>query len=199
MLTHIASFDSLNEVLAYCFHDTKINYLFLGKSRVRKCHHSTCKLFWLYKIFWEFKPVECIECQKNKHEVELFGIALDVVFISMQFFLRLSDLPRFILHCILFLWKHNSFMWIYLFKRKKTLRKGCVYSHSDTCLFRFPYTYMQITLNLAVFARDKNIAFDLSDACLFGHPVYFDYRDFLGFASDLSFQSFNAGKLSEMR
>ena len=30
---------------------------------------------------------------------------------------------------------------------------------------------------------------------VFGHPVYFDYQDFLGFASDLSFRSFNAEKL----
>ena len=65
-------------------------------------------------------------------------------------------------------------------------------------LFRSTYTYMQITLHLAVSAGDKNIAFDFSDACLFGHPVYFDDQDFLGFASDLSFQSFQAGKLSEM-
>ena len=87
-----------------------------------------------------------------------------------------------------------------LSKGKKTLRKRCFYSYSDTCLFRFPYTYryMQITLHLAVFAGDKNISFDFSDAWRFGHPVYFDYQDFLGFTSDLSFQSFNAGKLSEM-
>ena len=33
---------------------------------------------------------------------------------------------------------------------------------------------MQITLHSADFAGDKNVAFDFSDACLLGHPVYFD-------------------------
>ena len=34
--------------------------------------------------------------------------------------------------------------------------------------------YMQITLHSADFAGDKNVIFDFSDACLLGHPVYFD-------------------------
>ena len=38
--------------------------------------------------------------------------------------------------------------------------------------------------------------FPRSDACLFGHPVHFDYQDFLSFTSDFSFQHFKAGKLS---
>ena len=50
----------------------------------------------------------------------------------------------------IFLWKHNSFMWIYAFKRKTTLRKCCVYSHSKTCLFHFTCSYTQITLNHSV-------------------------------------------------
>ena len=53
---------------------------------------------------------------------------------------------------------------------------------------------MQIPLHPADFAGDKNVGFDFSDACLFGHPVYFDYEDFLSFASDYSFQLFNAWK-----
>ena len=67
--------------------------------------------------------------------------------------------------------------------------------HGDTSL------YISLRLHLHAnfpsfggFAGDKNIAFDFSDACLFGYPVYFDYQDFLVFALDLSFQSFNAGK-----
>ena len=34
-----------------------------------------------------------------------------------------------------------------------------------------------------------------SDACLFEHPFYFDYQDFISLASDFSFQHFNAEKL----
>ena len=34
---------------------------------------------------------------------------------------------------------------------------------------------MQIPLHLADLARDKNVAFNFSDAGLFGHSVYFDY------------------------
>ena len=29
------------------------------------------------------------------------------------------------------------------------------------------------------FAGDKTVAFAFSDACLFGHPVYFDYQDLI--------------------
>ena len=38
--------------------------------------------------------------------------------------------------------KLSSFMRIYAFKRKKTLRKRCVYYHGNLYLFRFTYTYM---------------------------------------------------------
>ena len=70
-------------------------------------------ILWLYKIFQHFKSVECIECQKNKQEVEWFQMALKVVFISMQIsypfgyfpsnwnilgFLQLFDLLCFILY-----------------------------------------------------------------------------------------------------
>ena len=56
-------------------------------------------------------------------------------------------------------------------------------------------TLMQITLHLADFTGDQNVAFDFSDACLFGHPFYFDYQDFISLASDFSFQHFNAEKI----
>ena len=51
-------------------------------------------------------------------------------------------------------------------------------------------TLMQITLHLVDFTGDQNVAFDFSDACLFGHPFYFDYQDFISLASDFSFQHF---------
>ena len=45
---------------------------------------NNCKLFSLYKIFQGSKTVECIECKKNKHEVERFPIAFGIVLVSMQ-------------------------------------------------------------------------------------------------------------------
>ena len=45
-------------------------------------------------------------------------------------------------------------------------------------------TLMQITLHLADFAGDKNVPLRYRDACLFGHPFYFDYQDFISLASD---------------
>ena len=57
---------------------------------------------------------------------------------------------------------------------------------------------MQITLHLLEFTGDKNVVFDFSDACLFGHPFYFDYQGFISLASDFSFQHFNVKKLWEM-
>ena len=42
--------------------------------------------------------------------------------------------------------------------------------------------------SLADLTGHKNVAFDFSDACLFGHLVYFNYQDFLSFTSDFSSQ-----------
>ena len=72
------------------------------------------------------------------------------------------------------------------FQKENTWRKHCVYNHGNT--IRFTYTYIQITLLSVDFIGDKNIAFNVSDACLFGHPVYFDYQDFLSFTSNFPFQ-----------
>ena len=55
--------------------------------------------------------------------------------------------------------------------------------------------YVQITLHLADFAGDKNVAFDFLDACLFGQSIFFTIKIFLSVASDFSFQHFNVGKL----
>ena len=74
------------------------------------------------------------------------------------------------------------------FQKENTWKKHCVYNHGNTYLFRFTYTYIQITLLSVDFTGDKNIAFNVSDACLFGHPVYFYYQDFLSFASNFPFQ-----------
>ena len=75
------------------------------------------------------------------------------------------------------------------FQKENTLRKHCVYNHGNTYLFHFTYTYIKIiTLLSADFTGDKNMAFNVSDACLFGHPLYFDYQDFLSFTSNSPFQ-----------
>ena len=52
-------------------------------------------------------------------------------------------------------------------------------------LYLFCLTYANYS-----FAGNKNVAFDFSDACLFGHPVYFYYQDFLILTLDFSFQLF---------
>ena len=74
--------------------------------------------------------------------------------------------------------KLSSFMRIYAFKRKKTSRKRCVYNHGNLYLFRFTYAYMQITFHPLDFAGDKIIEFELPNACLLGHPLYFGYQEF---------------------
>ena len=62
-------------------------------------------------------------------------------------------------------------MWIYAFRRKKkTLKKCCIYNLTNT--------YLPITLHSTGFGGDNMSLFDFLDACLFGHPVYFDYQDF---------------------
>ena len=92
-------------------------------------------------------------------------------------------------HFILFLCKLYSLMWIYALKRKKKKwRKGCVYNHGDSYLFRFTYTYANYPSSSGFRWRQKC-------ACLFEHHFYFDYQDFITWAS---FQRFNAGKLWEM-
>ena len=64
------------------------------------------------------------------------------------------------------------------FQKEKTSRKRCVYNHSNLYLFCFTYTYANYCL--PDFAGDKNVDFQFPDACLFGHPFYFGYQDFVG-------------------
>ena len=63
-------------------------------------------------------------------------------------------------------------------KEKKTSRKRCVYNHGNLYLFRFIYSYMQITVHPPDFVGDENVDFEFPDAGLFGHPFYFGYQDF---------------------
>ena len=70
-------------------------------------------------------------------------------------------------------------MRIYVFKRKKTLTKRGVYNHSNSYLFCFAHTYVQITVHPPDFAVDENVDFEFPDACHFGRPFYFGYQDFI--------------------
>ena len=93
--------------------------------------------------------------------------------------------------------KLNSFMWIYVLKRKK-LRGNFVFTTTAIRIYFASLTLMQITLHLADFPGDKNIALLFPDACPLEYPFYFDYEDFISFDSGVSFQPFYAGKLLEM-
>ena len=44
---------------------------------------------------------------------------------------------------------------------------------------RYGTAYMQITVHPPDFAGDKNVDFEFPDDCLFGHPFYFGYHDFI--------------------
>ena len=127
---------------------------------------------------------------ENNHEVKRFWTALEVVFFSMQITYPITyfpsnwniltfftDLFRFILYYFVQA-EFFNFMRIYAFKRKKTSRKR-VYNHGNLHLFRFTYTYMQITVHLPDFAGDKNVDFEFPHDCLFGPPFYFGYHNFI--------------------
>ena len=87
-------------------------------------------------------------------------------------FLRLFDLLLFILYYMYIFVKAKFFHVNLRFQKEKTSRKCCVYNHGDTYLFCFTNTYnMQITLHSEHFSGDKNVAFNFSDACLYGHPT----------------------------
>ena len=175
---------------------------------------KNCKLFCLYiYLFLRLKPVECIECQKNKQEDKLFRIVLKVVFITIEAnltypnLLQTSNLISWLfVFCSFFtifdfsfvsfyIYKSsvNSFMWIYAFKRKKLWGNVCLQPrrYISISLHFFPPTgkfpFMQCILletkMLPLISQNNN------DACLFGQRVYnyFDYQYFWSFASDFHF------------
>ena len=83
-----------------------------------------------------------------------------------------------------------------MLSKGKNFEEMCVYTttaiHNNYVYISFAslfYPYMQIPLHPADFAGGNSVAFDFSDACLFGQPVYnyFDYQYFLSFASDFHF------------
>ena len=130
---------------------------------------------------------------ENNQEVEQFWTALEVFFFSvcksptqsLTFHRTEISWPffttfRFVLfHFILFCASWVLSCKFMLSKRKKTSRKRCVYNHGNLHLFHFTYTYMQITVHPPDFAGYENVNFEFPDACLFGHPFYFGYQDFI--------------------
>ena len=130
---------------------------------------------------------------ENNQEVKRFWAGLEVFFFQYANHLPNHLLsielkyPDFFYHfsiCFvsfyIILCKLSSFMRIYAFKKKKkTSRKRCVYNHGNSRLLCFTYTYMQITVHPPDFAGDKNGDFEFPNDCLFGHPFYFGYHDFI--------------------
>ena len=129
---------------------------------------------------------------ENNQEVKRFWAGLEIFFFQYANHLPNHLLsielkyPDFFYHfsiCFvsfyIILCKLSSFMRIYAFKRKK-LRGNVVFTTTAICiLFRFTYTYMQITVHPPDFAGDKNGDFEFPNDCLFGHPFYFGYHDFI--------------------
>ena len=77
-----------------------------------------------------------------------------------------------------------------MLSKGKNFEEMCVYTTTAIHNYLFRFTFLPLHANSpsipADSAGDKNVAFDFSDACIFGHAVYnyFDYQDFLSFASD---------------
>ena len=127
--------------------------------------------------------------EKTIQEAKRFWTALDV-FISMQITYPITYFPsNWNILTFFTTFRFDSFHFIlfcaswalsceFTLSKGKTLRKRCVYNHSNLYLFRFTYAYMQITVHPPDFTGDKNIDFEFPNACLLGHPFYFGYQDF---------------------
>ena len=112
MPTHVVSFDSLSEVLAYCFHDRD----------------------WFFEII--------LHTDKN---IIVF-VSIQNNYLSFPSHWNILTFVQYALfHFVQFLWKHNSFMWIFAFRRKKLERNFafsttaiCVYFASLTLICKLP-------------------------------------------------------------
>ena len=99
------------------------------------------------------------------------------------------------LHYVLFLWKYNSVMGIYAFKRKKKLKKHCFYNHGNSCLFCFTYTYKYANYTSFRRLRWRQKCLLWFVRCLPLDPLfYFDYQSFLA-----SVQNFHSNVLQKER
>ena len=70
-------------------------------------------------------------------------------------------------------------MRIYAIKREKNFEETLCLQPRQFASISLHYTYMQITVHPPDFAGDKNVDFEFPDDCLFGHPFYFGYHDFI--------------------
>ena len=91
-------------------------------------------------------------------------------------FLRLFNLLHFILYYFCESW---------ILSCEFTPLKGKKNFEDMLCIKPQRYVSSSLHLHLRAnypsfgrFPGDKYVTFDFSDACLFGHPVYFDYQDF---------------------
>ena len=82
---------------------------------IRKCNRWTCKLFWLYKIFSGFKPVECTERQKKEKWSRTVSNCARSHFHQYANYMYLP-------------FHQAGISWLTLSKGKKTLKKRCVYA-----------------------------------------------------------------------
>ena len=118
--------------------------------------------------------------KKKKNCAQVVFVGMQIIYPYHQTEISFTSFWLASLHFIQFLWKQNVSCELTLSEEKK-MYKCWVYIHSETCLLCVTYThiYLLITLHSVEFAGDKTVAFDFSDACLFGHPVYFDYQDLI--------------------
>ena len=121
MPTHVVSFDSLSEVLAYCFHDRD----------------------WFFEII--------LHTDKN---IIVF-VSIQNNYLSFPSHWNILTFVQYALfHFVQFLWKHNSFMWIFAFRRKK-LGRNFAFSTTAICVYFASLTYMQITLHRWILLETK--------------------------------------------
>ena len=97
-------------------------------------------------------------------------------------------------HFIQFLWKHNSFMWIFAFRRKK-LERNFAFSTTAICIYFASLTlsYMQITLHWWISLETKMSPL-ISQMLAFLDTLFI----LRFFKLHFLFQLFNAGKIWEM-
>ena len=127
---------------------------------------TTYKLFCLYVYIYIyiyitiFKPVECIEYQKNKQEVKLFRIVLKVVFISIcklpipfcLLSIKLKYLGFFSDFLICFVSFYIFKSWIlsyeFMLSKGKNMEEMCVYNQAIyTYHYLFHFTFLPLHTN----------------------------------------------------
>ena len=89
--------------------------------------------------------------------------------------LSLCGLKKTLEHHFFIISYKSIVLLIYAFRRKKNLEEVLHLQPRPHVYFT---SLTPITLHSTGFGGDNMSLFDFLDACLFGHPVYFDYQDF---------------------